>query len=356
MPRLCRALRRVLRPFLEVTFQISQLRTVNEKLDDCGLADADIALEAKLTLERFELPLCLGVEVEAGFANGHVDHPRKLQQSSGFSALRFFGLSVGTDTAFAEESYSTARNCTENLQVRPRKKTPVPQHRRTTAYVRVSSEEQAAEGVSLAVQEARIAAYCAAMGWPVSEVIRDAGESAKTLQRPGMAMLLADVRAGAVARVVILKLDRATRSTRDLADLLDLFAKCDSALVSVSEHLDTSSASGRLVVNMLGVVAQWEREAIAERTAFALAHKRKARTAYGRTPFGFARVGNALVPDPCEQAALGEALRMDRAGASFREIAARLTETGVKPHRGKVWHASSVRAMLRSKMAMETSA
>jgi DNA invertase Pin-like site-specific DNA recombinase len=225
--------------------------------------------------------------------------------------------------------------------------------RQTVAYVRVSTQDQATEGVSLAAQEAKIAAYGTAMGFDVSEVICDAGESAKSLQRPGMAKVLAGVRAGSIERVIVLKLDRLTRSTRDLADLLELFAKADAALVSVSENLDTASACGRLVLNLIGSVAQWEREAIAERTATALAHKRQRRTAYGSTPFGYARVGDALIPEPKEQAALKEAARMDRAGKSFREIAAALTEIGVAPHRGKIWHGSSVRAMLRSRIATE---
>ena len=143
----------------------------------------------------------------------------------------------------------------------------------TVGYVRVSTQEQATNGVSLDAQEARIVAYCTALGWQVSEVIRDAGESAKSLKRPGISRILEGVRGGTVGRVVILKLDRVTRSTRDLANLLDTFAKADASLVSVSESLDTLSAAGRLVVNMLGVVAQWEREAIGERTASALAHK-----------------------------------------------------------------------------------
>lgn len=228
--------------------------------------------------------------------------------------------------------------------------------RRTVAYVRVSTEDQAANGVSLGAQEARIAAYCTAMGWDDVEVIRDAGESAKSLQRPGIGTILEGVRVGSIGRVVVLKLDRITRSTRDLADLLDTFAKADAALVSVSEHLDTSSAGGRLVVNMLGVVAQWEREACGERTSAALGHKRRQRQAYSPTPFGFSRQGNLLVADDGEQAALGVAVRMDRDGASFREIAAMLTARGVMPHRGKAWHASCVRAMLRSKMALEAAA
>jgi len=240
--------------------------------------------------------------------------------------------------------------------MRIRKNAAKAEDRKTVAYVRVSTEDQAREGVSLSAQEARIASYCAAMGWAVSETVRDAGESAKSLKRPGIATVLGFVRGGLVGRIVVAKLDRLTRSVRDLADLIDLCAKHDVALVSVGETLDTSTAAGRMVVNMLGVVAAWEREAIGERTSTALAHKRQQRTAYGPTPFGYVRVGDALVPEPNEQDALNEAARMDRLGASFREIAAYLTERGAKPHRGQRWYASSVRATLRSKMATEPAA
>jgi site-specific DNA recombinase len=234
-----------------------------------------------------------------------------------------------------------------------RRKAALNQDRVTVAYVRVSTEDQADKGVSLDAQEARIAAYAVALGLEVSEVIRDAGASAKTLERPGMTRILQGVRVGRVGRVIALKLDRLTRSTRDLAALLDLFAKHDAALVSVSEHLDTQTAAGRMVVSMLGVVAQWEREAIAERTSFALAHKRSAGTAYGPTPFGYERVDGSLLPVATEQAAIAEAIRMDRNGASFREIGAMLTARGVMPKRGRAWYASSVRAMLRSRMVTE---
>jgi site-specific DNA recombinase len=240
--------------------------------------------------------------------------------------------------------------------VRSRNASKARVQRQSIGYVRVSTEDQAREGVSLAAQEVRIAAYGAAMGWSVSEVVRDAGESAKSLKRPGIDDLLTRVRAGFVERIVVAKLDRLTRSVRDLAELIDLCAKHDVALVSIGETLDTSSAAGRLVVNMLGVVAQWEREAIGERTATSLAHKRRQRCAYSPTPFGYCREGKSLVPDAPEQLALREALRLDRAGASFREIAAMLTARGIQPKRGKAWYASSVRAMLRSRIVLESSA
>jgi site-specific DNA recombinase len=220
----------------------------------------------------------------------------------------------------------------------------------TVGYVRVSTTDQVENGVSLDAQ-GKIAAYASALAWQLSEIIVDAGESAKSLQRPGISKILEGVRRREIGRVVVLKLDRITRSTRDLAELLELFARCDSSLVSVFEHLDTESAAGRLVVNMLGVIAQWEREAIGERTSLALAHKRTNRLVYGKTPFGYHRDGDRLVSDPTQQRALKEAQALHAAGASLRQIAAKLESLGVKPNNGgTIWYAQSVKHVLTSRM------
>jgi predicted site-specific integrase-resolvase len=128
-------------------------------------------------------------------------------------------------------------------------------------YVRVSTEKQADKGDSLDAQLEKIRAMAVVQGAEVVEVIQDAGESAKSLQRPGMARLLAMVDAGEVQVVIIAKLDRLTRSVRDLGDLLEQFTKKGVALVSVAESLDTGSAAGRLVLNIMTAVSQWEREA-----------------------------------------------------------------------------------------------
>lgn len=220
--------------------------------------------------------------------------------------------------------------------------------RQTIGYVRASTEDQM---ITIDAQEAKIRTYAVAMDWFLAEVVRDPGCSAKSLERPGIGNILEAVRCGEVERIIVSRLDRLTRSTRDLADLLDLFSKNDVALVSIGETLDTSSAAGRMVVNMLGVVGQWEREAIAERTATALAYKRKNRVAYGKTPFGYRRAGDALVPNADEQGVLAEAVRMDKAGASFREIGRMLADRC-----GRTWGPSSVRAMLRSRIVVEAAA
>jgi len=234
---------------------------------------------------------------------------------------------------------------------RLKRKRSVAVQKMTVGYARVSSEDQAMKGVSLEAQEARIKAFALATDRALDEVIIDAGISAKTLVRPGIQKILEGIRNGTIGTVIVLKLDRITRSIRDLGDLLDIFKKADAALVSVGESLDTQSAAGRMVINMLGVVSQWEREAIAERTAFALSHKRTQRKVYGPVAFGYRRTGSDLVPEESEQQALQHIVAMHKEGSSYRDVAAWLTTEGFLPAQGaKVWHAASVRKLLLSRM------
>ncbi len=227
--------------------------------------------------------------------------------------------------------------------------------RKIIGYVRVSTEDQAREGVSLAAQEARLRAFCEATGRDLDEIVTDAGLSAKTTDRAGLQRILTGVKLGEIGTVLVLKIDRATRSVRDLADLIDLFAANDCAFVSVSESIDTGSAAGRMITNLLGVLAQFEREQIGERTSFALAHKRTQRQAYSRVPFGWTRKGSMLELDAPEQEALIAIRAMEKNGKSYRRIGAWLTENGFRPKQGAaIWHAASVRSVLTSKMNIES--
>jgi site-specific DNA recombinase len=138
-------------------------------------------------------------------------------------------------------------------------------------YSRVSTAEQASEGVSLEMQAKKIEAYCLVKDWQLSEVITDAGQSAESLNRPGMQRLIEMVEAGQVNTVIVYKLDRLTRSVADLDRLVGkVFEKKNVALVSLQESLDATTATGRLMMNLLASVSQWEREVIGERTKDAL--------------------------------------------------------------------------------------
>lgn len=167
-------------------------------------------------------------------------------------------------------------------------------------YVRVSTEKQADHGVSLSAQAEKIKAMAVVQGVELVDVIEDAGASAGTLDRAGMKKLLALVDSGKVQTVIIAKLDRLTRSVKDLALILERFNKKGVSLVSVADSLDTGSASGRLVLNIMVSVSQWEREAIGERTRDALAHKKANGQRVGNIPFGFTLgAEGSLIPNMC---------------------------------------------------------
>ncbi len=121
-----------------------------------------------------------------------------------------------------------------------------------------------------------------------------------------MERLIELVESRQVQTVIVAKLDRLTRSVRDLAELLERFERRGVALVSVSESLDTGTAAGRLVLNVMMSVAQWEREAIGERTREALRHKKAGGLRVGTIPFGheLGGDGRSLQTNEREQAIL----------------------------------------------------
>jgi site-specific DNA recombinase len=220
---------------------------------------------------------------------------------------------------------------------------------RVVAYVRVSTETQAERGVSLAAQRAKVEAYGALYDLEIVAVIEDAGASAKTLDRPGLARALAMLDSGEVEGLVVSKLDRLTRSVRDLDALISGWfgRQGGPALLSVGEQIDTRSAAGRLVLNILASVSQWEREAIGERTSTALAHKRARGERTGEVPFGFvvAEDGVALLEEPAEQEAIRIVEELRGAGLSIRAIASELNARGVAA-RGSKWHPTTVARLL----------
>ena len=214
---------------------------------------------------------------------------------------------------------------------------------RAIGYCRVSTDKQSEKGVSLEAQTEKIRAMAVVHGFELIEVVHD-GESAKSLNRPGMQRVLQLVQGREVQAVIVAKLDRLTRSVKDLCELLELFEHRQVALISVAESLDTSSAAGRLVINIMAAVSQWEREAIGERTRDALQHKRGHGERVGNIAFGYrlAPDGKHVEPDAAEQAVLGEIRRLRGSGVSLRRIAAALNGRALKTRRGTAWRLEHV--------------
>lgn len=216
-------------------------------------------------------------------------------------------------------------------------------------YTRVSSEEQAQGGTSLEVQRQRAEAYCQAQGWQCVETFTDAGVSGAKADRPALQRLLAAVERGGVEVIVVAKMDRLARSMRHLSPMLGRLDDQGVALVSIAESFDSLSPAGRLMRNMLGSMAEWERDVIRERTESGrLARLREGGWAGGDAPLGF-RVersgGRArLILDEAEAALVRRAvsLLLDR-GLSTGQAAKVLNAEGYLPRKAPRWTAALLR-------------
>src|ERR1017187_7814981 len=210
-------------------------------------------------------------------------------------------------------------------------------------YVRVSTDKQADRGVSLEAQVEKIRAMATVHDVELLDVLVDAGESAKDLDRPGMVRILEMVQSRAVGMVIVAKLDRLTRSVKDLAVLLEQFQRR-------GESLDTGSASGRLVLNIMVSVSQWEREAIGERTRDAMRHMKTKLEFVGNAPYGFrqAKDKRHVEPEPGEQAILDRIHRLRKGGKSLRGIAEQLNRLKIRTRQGSPWRHEYVARLLKA--------
>ena len=216
------------------------------------------------------------------------------------------------------------------------------------AYLRVSTAEQATDGVSLDAQKERAAAWCKANGYALAAVYSDILSGARAENRPGLRAALEAACKGRAA-LVVYSLSRLARSVRDTLTIAERLDKAGADLVSLSEKIDTSSAAGKMLFRMLAVWAEFERDVIAERTRAALTYKRHQAERVGKVPFGYdlAADGIHLEPNAQEQniLALIRDLRAD--GLTLREIAAELTRRGVATKEGNTrWSFGSVARIL----------
>lgn len=236
-----------------------------------------------------------------------------------------------------------------------RKSSAVVAGARAVGYLRVSTEEQAREGVSLEIQAERLRAYCAAAGLELVALVHEEGVSGSVplSERPGGADLLRLMTENGVAHVVALKLDRLFR---DAADCLNQSRVWDNSGVALhlldlgGSSLNTGSAMGRMFLTMTAAFAELERNLISERTRTALHHKRAKGEAVGRAPRGLRILNGRLIPDPESDGRqmMRRAQTLRSTGLTLAAIAETLEREGFRPERGRRFYASTVRYLLNN--------
>jgi site-specific DNA recombinase len=231
-------------------------------------------------------------------------------------------------------------------------------------YTRVSTEEQASGGLGLEAQEAKIRQYCELYELELVRIISDPGMSGKDLDRPGVAQVLEELRRrkGGADGLVLAKLDRLTRSLGDWVGLITEFFRDEKRrLFSVGEQIDTRTATGRMILNLIMTIAEWEREIIGERTKDALQAKIARGERCGKLRFGYdlapelhPETGKPfrLVPNPREQETIAVMKAWKAEGKTYRDLVKLVEGLGIETKEGnRVWLPATIRRILTRPVA-----
>lgn len=206
---------------------------------------------------------------------------------------------------------------------------------RAIGYCRVSTTDQADFGVSLDAQTEKIHGWCAANAYELVEVMVDRGLSGgRCDNRPALQEALKTISRG--DSLVVYSLSRLARSTRDTLMIAESLERKGADLVSLSERIDTTSSTGKMVFRMLAVLSEFERDVISERTSMAMAHmKSSGRYTGGLEPYGFRCLDGLLQVVPEEMATVTLIHRLRKDGVSLRAIGKQLSESGITTRTGK---------------------
>ena len=214
-------------------------------------------------------------------------------------------------------------------------RTPSPPLRALT-YGRVSTGRQAASGLSLGDQEESLAAVVEQRGWTHVDHVVDSGLSGRKLaNRKGLLDALDRLDRGEADVLVASKVDRVSRSTEDFARLLNRAEKGGWAVVVLDCDVDTTTAAGRLVVNVISAAAEFESRRIGERVRMVHAARKAQGKRAGRPPLLSDEIRHRIARERAEN-------------GSLRAIAAALNDEGVPTAMGGRWFASTVRHVVDS--------
>ena len=219
-------------------------------------------------------------------------------------------------------------------------------------YTRISTDE-ATQPYSLEAQAVRLDSYVESQeDWQVVRRFTDQASGA-ILERPGLERALKEAEAGRFNLLLVYRVDRLSRSVRGLAQILERLDAAEVSFRSATEPFDTTSSAGRMMVQLLGVFAEFERATIVERTVAGMERKaERGEWVGGNIPFGY-RIDSDrrfLVPEPSEAPVVPQvfhryAERLEGSSA----LAKWLTERGCRTRQGKPFNVPAVLSILRNR-------
>ena len=221
---------------------------------------------------------------------------------------------------------------------------------RVCAYSRISTDEKT-QPYSLAVQIDKIKKYIEFQdnNWNLVSDYSDTITGAK-MERPGLNKLFRDARSGKIDCVLVYKVDRLSRRMTHLCQIMDELDKCGVVFRSITEPFDTSTPAGRMMLNMLGVFAEFERKLISDRTSVGLQRKAElGEFCGGRFPFGYEKGDEGIKPLESEAGIVRKIFDLyvgTNMGASL--ISQTLNQGGLRRRSGELWSNTQVLYILKN--------
>ena len=219
---------------------------------------------------------------------------------------------------------------------------------RVAIYTRVSTEDQAKEGFSLDAQLDKLRSYCKARDWIVGGEYIDDGYSGRNVKRPAYSKMMDEMDNWNV--LLVNKMDRIHRNSKNFMMMMEYLKKHNKEFVSMTESLDTSTAMGRFVMDIIQRIAQLESEQIGERVYFGM--EQKARVNGGvlgfNIPYGYDYTDGKLTINSNEAENVKNIFEMYLKGMSMKIIAEELNSKDIPTKMNKTWGAQTVSLILKN--------
>lgn len=213
-------------------------------------------------------------------------------------------------------------------------------------YVRVSTQKQVNDGLSIEAQISRIEAWAQFNEYELTHVFVDEGISGKNINnRPKLTEALSLLEKDMA--FVFYSLSRVSRNVIDTIAIGEQIRQASADMVSLSEKIDTTGAAGRMIFNLLAVLNQFERDQVSERTKMVMKYKRENNQVYSHVPYGFDRVDKNLIINQDESQNIAYMVRLRDKGYGFRKIATQLNKDNIKSKHGGQWYAKTVEQVLK---------
>lgn len=220
---------------------------------------------------------------------------------------------------------------------------------RCAIYRRVSTDMQVEDGVSLDTQYERLKSFAHSQGWKIVDNYVDEGYSAKNLDRPAVQRLIEDIKEKKFDVLLIYKLDRLVRRVKDLHDILQIMDQHNVKFKSATEVFDTTTAMGKLFITIVGAMAEWERETIAERVYDNMLHRaEQGKRNGGMAPFGYDYNDKGQLIINEDEAKWVRFIYMKYRTMGSQNIAKELNKNGIKTKKGYLFSDFAVRFILKN--------